>query len=137
MMISYMIDIQGYLIINCEINSQDIDDFEYTPNEEYPDHFHVFNQPNEFELIKHCIKWIKYDSYLPVHSHGLKAVTKVKLHYNSIEINPEDMRRLAVEQSQTLANDSVSYVVAKYYLYMKYVHTFIFALRTIIPMRPF
>ncbi|CAF0924536.1 unnamed protein product [Rotaria sordida] len=52
MMISYMIDTQGYLIINYEISSQDIDDFEYTPNEEYPDHFHVFNQPNEFELIK-------------------------------------------------------------------------------------
>ncbi|CAF1545042.1 unnamed protein product, partial [Rotaria sordida] len=46
------------------------------------------------------------------------------------------MLRLAAEQSQTLSNDSVSYVVAKYYLYMKYVHTFIFALGTIIPMRP-
>ncbi|CAF3063174.1 unnamed protein product [Rotaria sp. Silwood2] len=53
MMISYMIDTQGYLIINCEIISQDMDDFEYTPNKEYPGHFHVFNEPNEFELIKH------------------------------------------------------------------------------------
>ncbi|CAF4135481.1 unnamed protein product [Rotaria sordida] len=83
-----------------------------------------------------CIKWVKRDSYLSVDSHGLKAVRKAKLHYNSIEINPEHMRRLAVEQSQTLSNDSVSYVVAKYYLYMKYVHTFIFALGTIIPMSP-
>ncbi|CAF4135492.1 unnamed protein product [Rotaria sordida] len=53
MMISYMIDTQGYLIINCEIISQDMDDFEYTPKKEYPGHFHVFNEPNEFELIKH------------------------------------------------------------------------------------
>ncbi|CAF4410646.1 unnamed protein product, partial [Rotaria sp. Silwood2] len=196
MMISYMIDTQGYLIINREIISQDIDDFEYTPKKEYPGHFHVFNESNEFELLKRffnhiidvkphilvtyngdsfdmpfveqraqfyglnmfneigfrkdsqdcylsrpcihmdCIKWVKRDSYLPVGSHGLKAVTKAKLRYNPIEIDPEDMCRLAVEQPQTLSNYSVSDAVATYYLYMKYVHTFIFALGTIIPMRP-
>jgi DNA polymerase elongation subunit (family B) len=36
MMISYMIDGQGYLIINREIVSEDIKDFEYTPKPEYP-----------------------------------------------------------------------------------------------------
>jgi DNA polymerase epsilon subunit 1 len=196
MMISYMIDTQGYLIINREIISQDIDDFEYTPKKEYPGHFRIFNEANEFELLKRffnhivdvkphilvtyngdsfdlpfveqraqfyglsmfneigfrkdsqdcylsrpcvhmdCIKWVKRDSYLPVGSHGLKAVTKAKLRYNPIEIDPEDMCRLAVEQPQTLSNYSVSDAVATYYLYMKYVHTFIFALGTIIPMRP-
>lgn len=196
MMISYMIDTRGYLIINREIISQDIDDFEYTPKKEYPGHFHVFNEPNELELLKRffshiidvkphilvtyngdsfdipfveqraqfyglslfheigfrkdpqdcylcrpcvhmdCIRWVKRDSYLPVGSHGLKAVTKAKLRYNPIEIDPEDMCRLAVEQPQTLSNYSVSDAVATYYLYMKYVHTFIFALGTIIPMRP-
>jgi len=196
MMISYMIDTQGYLIINREIISQDIEDFEYTPKKEYPGHFHVFNEANEFDLLKRffnhitdvkphilvtyngdsfdipfveqraqfyglsmfneigfrkdsqdcylsrpcvhmdCIKWVKRDSYLPVGSHGLKAVTKAKLRYNPIEIDPEDMCRLAVEQPQTLSNYSVSDAVATYYLYMKYVHTFIFALGTIIPMRP-
>ena len=196
MMISYMIDTQGYLIINREIISQDIDDFEYTPKKEYPGHFHVFNESNEFELLKRffnhiidvkphilvtyngdsfdmpfveqraqfyglnmfneigfrkdaqdcylsrpcihmdCIKWVKRDSYLPVGSHGLKAVTKAKLRYNPIETDPEDMCRMAVEQPQNLANYSVSDAVATYYLYMKYVHTFIFALGTIIPMRP-
>ena len=35
-----------------------------------------------------------------------------------------------------LANYSVSDAVATYYLYMKYVHPFIFALCTIIPMEP-
>ena len=30
-MISYMVDGQGYLIINREVVSMDIDDFEYTP----------------------------------------------------------------------------------------------------------
>ncbi|CAF1687801.1 unnamed protein product, partial [Adineta ricciae] len=52
MMISYMIDTQGYLIINREIISQDIDGFEYTPKKEYPGHFHVFNESNEFELLR-------------------------------------------------------------------------------------
>lgn len=37
---------------------------------------------------------------------------------------------------QELANYSVSDAVATYYLYMKYVHPFIFALCTIIPMEP-
>lgn len=38
--------------------------------------------------------------------------------------------------SQILATYSVSDAVATYYLYMKYVHPFIFALCTIIPMEP-
>ena len=37
---------------------------------------------------------------------------------------------------QVLANYSVSDAVATYYLYMKYVHPFIFALCTIIPTDP-
>ena len=37
---------------------------------------------------------------------------------------------------QTLATYSVSDAVATYNLYMKYVHPFIFALCTIIPMEP-
>ena len=47
MMISYMIDGQGFLITNREIVSEDIDDFEYTPREEYPGEFTVFNEPDE------------------------------------------------------------------------------------------
>ena len=35
-----------------------------------------------------------------------------------------------------MANYSVSDAVATYYLYMKYVHPFVFALCTIIPMDP-
>lgn len=35
-----------------------------------------------------------------------------------------------------MANYSVSDAVATYYLYMQYVHPFIFALCTIIPMEP-
>ena len=34
-MISYMIDRQGYLIVNREVVSEDIDDFEYTPKPEF------------------------------------------------------------------------------------------------------
>ncbi len=35
-MISYMIDGEGYLIVNREIVSEDIEDFEYTPKKEVP-----------------------------------------------------------------------------------------------------
>jgi hypothetical protein len=53
-----------------------------------------------------------------------------------VELDPEEMCRLASEQPQVLSNYSVSDAVATYYLYMKYVHPFIFALCTIIPMEP-
>jgi DNA polymerase epsilon subunit 1 len=36
MMISYMLDGKGFLIVNREIISEDIDDFEYTPKPEFP-----------------------------------------------------------------------------------------------------
>jgi hypothetical protein len=35
-MISYMLDGQGYLIINREVVGADVDDFEYNPKPEYP-----------------------------------------------------------------------------------------------------
>ena len=43
---------------------------------------------------------------------------------------------MAAEQPQDLANYSVSDAVATYYLYMKYVHPFCYALCTINPMEP-
>ena len=46
------------------------------------------------------------------------------------------MPRYASEQPQTLAQYSVSDAVATYYLYMKYVHPFIFSLCNIIPLNP-
>ncbi|KAF1787624.1 DNA polymerase epsilon, catalytic subunit A, C-terminal [Phytophthora cactorum] len=51
-MISYMIDKQGYLIVNREFVSEDIQDFEYTPKEDYPGPFIVFNEENEEQLLK-------------------------------------------------------------------------------------
>ncbi|KAM8817888.1 DNA polymerase epsilon catalytic subunit A isoform 4-T4 [Rhynchonycteris naso] len=196
MMISYMIDGQGYLITNREIVAEDIEDFEFTPKPEYEGPFCVFNEPDEVHLIQRwfehvqetkptimvtyngdffdwpfvearaavhglsmyqeigfqkdsqgeykapqcihmdCLRWVKRDSYLPVGSHNLKAAAKAKLGYDPVELDPEDMCRMATEQPQTLATYSVSDAVATYYLYMKYVHPFIFALCTIIPMEP-
>ncbi|XP_026760531.2 DNA polymerase epsilon catalytic subunit 1 [Galleria mellonella] len=198
MMISYMIDGQGYLITNREIISVDVEDFEYTPKPEFEGQFIVFNEPNELALIQKffdhimdvkphifvtyngdffdwpfvearaailgldmkqeigfskiaardnsyacrpamhmdCLCWVKRDSYLPVGSQGLKAVAKAKLRYDPVELDPEDMCRMAAEQPQVLSNYSVSDAVATYYLYMKYVHPFIFALCTIIPLEP-
>ena len=80
--------------------------------------------------------WVKRDSYLPAGSHGLKAVTKAKLKYNPVEVDAEDMLPFAREQPQTMAAYSVSDAVSTYYLYMTYVHPFIFSLATIIPMSP-
>lgn len=196
MMISYMIDGQGYLITNREIISHDVEDFEYTPKPEFEGNFVVFNEPNEMGLIQkffdHIMEvkphvvvtyngdffdwpfvetraavydmdmkqeigfsksregtylsrpsmhmdalcWVKRDSYLPVGSQGLKAVAKAKLRYDPVELDPEEMCKMAVEQPQVLSNYSVSDAVATYYLYMKYVNPFIFALATIIPMEP-
>ncbi|CAC5377738.1 POLE [Mytilus coruscus] len=196
MMISYMIDGQGYLITNREIVSQDVEDFEYTPRPEFEGPFIIFNEPDEVALLRRffdhiidvkpnifvtyngdffdwpfvegraamhdidmfqeigyqkdvqgeyksrpachmdCFKWVKRDSYLPVGSQNLKAVAKAKLRYDPVELDPEEMCRMASEEPQVLANYSVSDAVATYYLYMKYVHPFIFALCTIIPMEP-
>jgi DNA polymerase epsilon subunit 1 len=40
-MISYMLDRQGYLIINREVVGADIQDFEYTPKPEFEGGWHV------------------------------------------------------------------------------------------------
>ncbi|KAE9408422.1 DUF1744-domain-containing protein [Gymnopus androsaceus JB14] len=72
----------------------------------------------------------------PQGSQGLKAVTTAKLGYNPIELDPELMTPYAMEQPHILAQYSVSDAVATYYLYMKYVHPFIFSLCTIIPLCP-
>lgn len=47
MMISYMIDGEGYLITNREIISEDIEDFEYTPKPEFRGEFTIFNEADE------------------------------------------------------------------------------------------
>ena len=196
MMISYMIDGQGYLICNREIISADVEDFEYTPKPEFEGPFIVFNEEDEKATLQrffdHILDvrphifvtyngdffdwpfvearaavhgmdmareigfvknkegvyssrpaahmdafcWVKRDSYLPVGSQGLKAAAKAKLRYDPVEMDPEDMCRMATEEPQVLANYSVSDAVATYYLYMKYVHPFCYALCTIIPMEP-
>lgn len=196
MMISYMVDGQGYLITNREIIAQNIEDFEYTPRPEFTGPFITFNEDDEVNLLKRffdhildvkphiiatyngdlfdwpfvearaafhgldmsreigfqkdsqgeyksrptthmdCFRWVKRDSYLPVGSQGLKAVAKAKLRYDPTELDPEDMCRMATEEPQVLANYSVSDAVATFYLYQEYVHPFIFALCTIIPMEP-
>lgn len=51
-MISYMIDRQGYLIVNREFVSEDVQDFEYTPKGDYPGPFTVFNELNERDLLQ-------------------------------------------------------------------------------------
>ena len=80
--------------------------------------------------------WVKRDSYLPQGSQGLKAVTKYKLGYDPVEVDPEDMVRYARDRPAHMASYSVSDAVATYYLYDRYVHMFIFSLCTIIPMGP-
>ena len=79
---------------------------------------------------------MRRSSYLPQGLQGLKAVTKHKLGYDPVEVDPEDMMRCARDRPARMASYSVSDAVATYYLYDKYVHMFIFSLCTIIPMGP-
>ncbi|KAF7458255.1 DNA polymerase epsilon catalytic subunit [Cryptosporidium felis] len=81
-----------------------------------------------------CFRWVERDSYLPCGSRGLKSVTKAKLRYNPVELDPELMVPYARSNPQGLAEYSVSDAVATYFLYKTYVHRFIFALATIIPL---
>ena len=83
-----------------------------------------------------CFPWVKRDSYLPQGSQGLKSVTKEKLYYEPIEVDPELMLTFAKEKPKALCNYSVSDAVATYFLYKKHIHDFIFALCTIIPLGP-
>lgn len=83
-----------------------------------------------------CFYWVQRDAFLPHGSHGLKAVTRAKLGYDPIELDPELMVRMAESDPQRLAQYSVSDSVATYHLYMKFINDFIFALCSIIPLAP-
>jgi len=159
MMISYIIDGNGFLITNRQVVGEDVQDFEYSPKPEYDvGTFKVFNEPDEksllvrfFEHIREtkpfifttfngdyfdwpfiqdraetyqlkmeeeigiynstngeihgrfaahldCFYWVKRDAYLPQGSHGLKAVTKAKLGYDPVELDPELMLPYAQER---------------------------------------
>lgn len=195
MMISYIVDGEGFLVTNRPLFSADIESFEYSPLEYYCK-FTVWNCPDEASMLNRwfdhinevkphimvtfngdafdwpfiaararinrldmykrigfrcnengeflsifaphidCFHWVRRDSYLPAGSQGLKAVTKEKLQYNPLELDPEDICPLGTEDPQRLANYSVSDAYATYYLYIIYVHPFIFSLTTIIPLNP-
>lgn len=202
-MISYLVTTptgpQGYLIVNRQVVSEDLDPFEYTPLPQYPGHFTIFNEVDEQALLQRFFEdyrrhgpqivvtyngdffdwpfvaqraalygwnvadetgvgnqsggggehytgnavvhldafhWVQRDSYLPQGSQGLKAVTKYKLGYDPVEVDPEDMVQMAETNPVHMATYSVSDAVATYYLYEKYVHLFIFSLSTIIPLGP-
>jgi DNA polymerase epsilon subunit 1 len=45
-----------------------------------------------------CFYWVERDAYLPQGSHGLKAVTKAKLGYDPVELDPELMLPYAREK---------------------------------------
>jgi DNA polymerase epsilon subunit 1 len=89
-----------------------------------------------FSLHMDCFYWVKRDAFLPQGSHGLKAVTKAKLGYDPIEVDPEKMMAYARDQPQQLCAYSVSDSLATYYLYKLMIHDFIYALCTIIPTMP-
>lgn len=71
MMISYMIDTEGYLITNREIVAKDIDDFEYTPKPEYEGRFTIFNEENEEQLLRRFFEHIREERpHVYVHYNG-------------------------------------------------------------------
>ena len=83
-----------------------------------------------------CLHWVNRDSYLPQGSRGLKAVTRTLLGFEPHELHPEEMVPAARSRPQELAAYSVSDAVCTYYLYMRYVHPFIFSLCNILPLGP-
>ena len=89
---------------------------------------------NFFLFIAHFPLHILRLRHNHLHTQGLKAVTKYKLGYDPVEVDPEDMLNFARERPHHMASYSVSDAVATYYLYTTYVHNFIFSLSTIIPM---
>eukprot|EP01022_Parablepharisma_sp_SALTPOND_P011850 TRINITY_DN1509_c0_g2_i1.p1 TRINITY_DN1509_c0_g2~~TRINITY_DN1509_c0_g2_i1.p1 ORF type:complete len:2157 (+),score=297.67 TRINITY_DN1509_c0_g2_i1:3876-10346(+) len=194
-MISYMHEGQGYLVVNRSIMAADIEDFTYAPKPEYEGSFIVFNEVDEkavlekfFEQIRElrptvmssfngdifdwpfieeraktygislekeagvtsdkqgymgrfmlhmdCLYWVERDAYLPQGSHGLKAVTKAKLGYDPVELDPEEILPFAKSKPNELAVYAASDALSTYYLYKKMIHDFIFALCTIIPTFP-
>lgn len=50
---------KGFLIVNRDIVSADIEDFEYTPKPEYKGEFITFNEPDERSLIERFFEHIK------------------------------------------------------------------------------
>ena len=80
-----------------------------------------------------CYAWVQRDSYLPQGSQGLKAVTKYKLKYDPVELDPENIAPFARTNPQELASYSVSDALSTYYLFKKYIQDFILALCTVIP----
>lgn len=91
----------------------------------------------QWNLIpKTCVEWpvsnlryIHMYMYTATHVYSVDSYTVTCTMYMYDAVYP-------LPQFQILANYSVSDAVATYYLYMKYVHPFIFALCTIIPMEP-
>ncbi|KZS89156.1 DUF1744-domain-containing protein [Sistotremastrum niveocremeum HHB9708] len=59
MMISYMIDGQGFLITNRDIVSEDIEDFEYTPKDGYEGPFTIFNEADEEAVLRRWFEHIR------------------------------------------------------------------------------
>ena len=89
-----------------------------------------------FSVHIDCLYWVKRDAFLPQGSHGLKAVTKAKLGYDPIEVDPEKMLESAQKTPKQFCAYSVSDALATYYLYRLMIHDFIYALCTIIPTYP-
>ena len=77
----------------------------------------------------HCDRWITL-----FYASLLTFFVNFRLGYDPVEVDPEDMTRLAVEQPEHMAAYSVSDAVATYYLYTVYVHNFIFSMTTILPL---
>ena len=204
MLISYVVDGEACLVVNRNIISEDITEFNYAPCKDIDYDIVVFNEADEKATIQRffdevirarpmvlttfngdnfdwpfiedrarihdidmksllgikrfvnskrvllskkfmgqvifthldCYHWVKRDAYLPQGSHGLKKVTKAKLGYNPIEVDPEMMVPLARSDPQRLCEYSISDAVATYHLYKKHIHDFILALCSIVPLNP-
>lgn len=73
-----------------------------------------------FELIAFYVwyrsfRWVKRDSYLPMGSQNLKAVAKAKLRYDPVEVDPEEMCKMAREDPQVSTTTMPTFRIDLFY----------------------
>lgn len=73
---------------------------------------------SSYSIHMDCFRWVKRDSYLPVGSQGLKAVTTAKLGYNPMELDPEDMTRFVFLSSGSFRNENVLLTIVVFYFHV-------------------
>ncbi|KAL6744003.1 hypothetical protein Aduo_016982 [Ancylostoma duodenale] len=88
MMISYMIDGKGFLIINRDIVSADVESFEYTPKEEYKGKFFIFNKPDTAKIKKCTLNTSFHNTICQMLSSPITETSSIGLSVYFVQVSP-------------------------------------------------